>query len=396
MATRPPTNQFYTALYLDNVFVNSWFSTPPVNTNTFVDVTSYPIGMLAAGIHTLEIIADSTGTVTESNEADNTYTKNITVSLPAPALNAPANASASQSTTPAFNWTAVSGAAAYRILVATSAADLPTDPTATTGGASVVLNATANTTVFTPSAPLGGSATYYWEVRAGNGSQPGFWSGIYQFTTQNPSGITIIPTFDSSITSDPQAATIEATINSAIAVYKSAFSDPITVTITFKSVTTGLGSSSKYFTTANSYTAYRAALVSKATTADDATALAHLPSGPGNPVNASTSMALTDPLARAMGFAANPPAGQQDGIISLNTPIMNLSAAQNNPDNYSLFATVSHEMDEVLGFGSALNNLTNGAPEPTGAVWPEDLFRYDQNGARSLTTALQCHVLFTC
>jgi hypothetical protein len=58
-----------------------------------------------------------------------------------------------------------------------------------------------------------------------------------------PGGLTIIPAFDSSITTDPQAATIQATINSAIAVYQNTFSDPVTVSITFMKLSTGLGSS---------------------------------------------------------------------------------------------------------------------------------------------------------
>ena len=45
-------------------------------------------------------------------------------------------------------------------------------------------------------------------------------------------GLTIIPIFDATITSDPNAAQIEATINTAIADFQSKFADPITVTIT--------------------------------------------------------------------------------------------------------------------------------------------------------------------
>jgi hypothetical protein len=58
-----------------------------------------------------------------------------------------------------------------------------------------------------------------------------------------PAGLVINPTFDSTITNDPNAATIEATINRAIAAYESFISDSITVNITFQEVTTGLGAS---------------------------------------------------------------------------------------------------------------------------------------------------------
>ena len=52
-------------------------------------------------------------------------------------------------------------------------------------------------------------------------------------------GLVIIPTFDSSITGDPNAAAIEGTINTAIGIYQAKFSDPITVHINFQEMPTG-------------------------------------------------------------------------------------------------------------------------------------------------------------
>ena len=206
--------------------------------------------------------------------------------------------------------------------------------------------------------------------------------------------MTINPVFDISITSDPQANTIEAEIISAISVYESTFSDPITVTINFREQSTGLGNSG-YPTLQFSYTSYIAALTSHATTADDATALAHLPNGGNNPVNNNVNVELHLPLARALGFNADPGAGNPDGNIALNTSIMNFTRTSIDPNKYSLFAVASHEINEVLGFSSILNGATNGAPTPTGAVEPEDLFRYNQNGTRSFTTALNTTAYFS-
>src|ERR1700730_4940794 len=92
------------------------------------------------------------------------------------------------------------------------------------------------------------------------------------------SNMVITPTFDISITSDPNAAAIMGTINSAIQIYESAFADPINVNITFQEMTTGLGQSGAPMFTV-SYASYRAALAVDAKTSDDATALAHLPVG---------------------------------------------------------------------------------------------------------------------
>jgi M6 family metalloprotease-like protein len=72
--------RFYTQLYVDNVLQgNSWYSDPPLNANFYASVLDYSIGTLSAGTHTLRIVTDSTGTITESNESDNQYTKTITV-----------------------------------------------------------------------------------------------------------------------------------------------------------------------------------------------------------------------------------------------------------------------------------------------------------------------------
>ncbi len=203
--------------------------------------------------------------------------------------------------------------------------------------------------------------------------------------------LTITPTFDSSINNDVNAATIKSTINTAIQNYANAFSNNVTAAITFKEVTTGLGSSSTA-QTAVSYSAYRAALVSHSSSSDDATALAHLASGTNNPTNGSSSIALALPLARALGFNAATP---NDGTVSINTSICNLTRTNINNSKFDLLAVAEHEIDEVLGIGSVLSGLSNGAPSPTGAVAPEDLFRYDSAGVRSFTTSSTATAFFS-
>ncbi|MBI3784724.1 MAG: hypothetical protein HY270_15130 [Deltaproteobacteria bacterium] len=207
-------------------------------------------------------------------------------------------------------------------------------------------------------------------------------------------GLVITPTFDSTITSDPDAATIESTINAAIAIYEQKFSDPIAVTINFQEMTTGLGQSSTYYGSIP-YTVYLAALSADVTTPDDATALATLSAGPNNPVTGDANMNVMTANLRALGFIANPPPGAFDSTIGLNTSLMNLDRSSINPSKYDLMAVVSHEIDEALGFGSALNGVSNGNPSPTGPVWGEDLFRYDQAGNRSFDTMLATQAFFS-
>ena len=81
--------------------------------------------------------------------------------------------------------------------------------------------------------------TYYYRVRAYDSTGRSGYSEVSTVITEATTGLIIHPTFDSSITSDPQAAMIEATINAAIAVYQSDFSNPITVTITFREMAGG-------------------------------------------------------------------------------------------------------------------------------------------------------------
>jgi hypothetical protein len=72
--------------------------------------------------------------------------------------------------------------------------------------------------------------------------------------------ILIDPTFDSSITSDPNAATIESAIDQAISRFESSIETPITVKIDFQETSGGLGESNSGFNEI-SYSQYRSDLV---------------------------------------------------------------------------------------------------------------------------------------
>jgi hypothetical protein len=77
--------RFYTELYVDGMLKYSWFTDPPMNTGSGSDaaVFDYSIGSLSAGTHTMKVKTDSTGTIAESDEGDNEYTKTIIVNAPA-------------------------------------------------------------------------------------------------------------------------------------------------------------------------------------------------------------------------------------------------------------------------------------------------------------------------
>jgi subtilase family serine protease len=74
----PIDSQFHAALYVDGVFADSW-SWDSLSAGYYGYVIDHPIGPLAVGTHTIKIVADSTGVISETNEGDNEYTKTITV-----------------------------------------------------------------------------------------------------------------------------------------------------------------------------------------------------------------------------------------------------------------------------------------------------------------------------
>ncbi|HEV3417216.1 MAG TPA: NF038122 family metalloprotease [Pirellulales bacterium] len=200
------------------------------------------------------------------------------------------------------------------------------------------------------------------------------WVGI---SARAHAGLIITPTFDSTITSDPNAAAIKGVINQAIGVYETHFKDPINVSIDFAEMSSGLGQSS-YTVYKISYQQFINQLVADKTTTDDATALAHLPKGANNPVNNTTSINVKPANARAIGISLG---SGFDGTVKLNTHITDIGSPGTS-GQYSLSAVAEHEIDEVLGLGSDAGG-TGFFSDPV----PEDLFRYTlgPGGVRSYT-----------
>jgi hypothetical protein len=204
-------------------------------------------------------------------------------------------------------------------------------------------------------------------------------------------GVLVIhATFDSSITSDPNSAAIEAMINNAITIHQSLFTDPITVSILFRfSSTNPDGTSLPSGALAASDTAiylvpwntYMSALTADATTANDATANASLP---GSAL--STNVVPSSANGRAVGLNT-PPAmfangsvgagGPYDGIVTLNSSQTFKFTRPPASGMYDAQRSTEHEMDEVLGFGSYLN--LGGSD-----LRPQDLFSWSAAGARNL------------
>jgi hypothetical protein len=201
-------------------------------------------------------------------------------------------------------------------------------------------------------------------------------SGAVLFgAAQASANLTIAASYDTSITSLSNASQVESAINSVVSSYESLITNNVTVNITFSNMNGGLGQSGYYLYSIN-YATYLSALAAQPASAVRTTALSYLPSTSTNPVNGNTAMALNGNLVNALGIFST----SDSDNIGLNLSLINVSRTGADSNKYDLNAVVSHEIDEVLGFGSDLGGQYQSY------IQPEDLYRYSAKGVRSYQT----------
>ncbi len=217
--------------------------------------------------------------------------------------------------------------------------------------------------------------TYYYRVRPYTAAGSGGYSNVMTATTEAPTGLIINPTFDSSITNDPNSAAIQAMINRAIAIYESLFSDPIAIQILFRYSTTAPNgdplpadvlSQSRSVVYTVPWNHFVSALRADARTGNDNVANASLPQSA-----LSRNIAPSSGNGRAVGLDT-PPAmfpdgtfgqgGPYDGIVTLNSAQPFWFTRPLISGSFDAQRSVEHEIDEVIGLGSYLN--TPNAPRP--------------------------------
>ncbi len=240
---------------------------------------------------------------------------------------------------------------------------------------------------------LSRGTTYYYRVRAYYDTVMRGYSETIAITTEPTTGLTIHPTFDSSITGNPNAAAIQAMINRAIGIYESLFSDPITIQIRFRYASTGPdGSHLPQGTVSQSDTGlyilawntFVSALRADAKTNNDNVANASLPA------NAlSTNMRPSSANGRAVGLNTPPvmfangmvgQGGQYDGIVTLNSSKPFQFARPVNANSFDAQRLTEHEIDEVIGLGSHLGHNSND-------LRPQDLFSWSSPAHRNITSS---------
>ena len=274
-------------------------------------------------------------------------------------------------------WKSVPGASGYRLDVSTN----PAFDNFVQGYQDVDIGKATGRVV----TGLRRGTTYYYRVRAYNDSGSSASSAATNVATEPSTGLTINPTFDSSILNDPNAAAIEAMINRAISIYESLFSDPVTVQIAFRWTTTAdpcgpIGGLAQSCTAIydEPWNTYINALRADAQTSNDNTANASLPSS-----MLSNNVTVSSANGRAVGLdtpgTLGYHGGTYDGTVTLNSSYPFQFTRPVSGSNYDAQQSTEHEIDEVIGFGSDINFNNNRMPQ--------DLFSWSSAGVRSYSTS---------
>jgi uncharacterized repeat protein (TIGR01451 family) len=155
--TLPAGVSFATGLYLDDVLTTTWTTNAIFGPGAVDIAEDFPLGPLAAGVHTVRIVIDTGGAVPEIDETDNEYTRTFVVNG-APVISDVGDQSILEdSVTEAIPFTIGDNETASESLVITAASSdtalVPTD--------GIVIGGTgANRTVqVTPAANRNGDAT---------------------------------------------------------------------------------------------------------------------------------------------------------------------------------------------------------------------------------------------
>jgi hypothetical protein len=194
--------------------------------------------------------------------------------------------------------------------------------------------------------------------------------------------LTILVTYDSSVSSLANAAQVEAAFAVAAQTFQSRYSNPITVNITVYWGNTGpftsgigLGASRTQFLGTYAYTDVTSALSASRTSSADNSAVASLPLS--NPTAADSWLIPTAEV-KALGLPDIPPNDPgRDGEIGFASDQSYTFDPTNRAvaGKYDFIGVAEHEIAEVLG------RVTFGLN--TSGYVPYDLFRFTANGTRS-------------
>jgi len=208
---------------------------------------------------------------------------------------------------------------------------------------------------------------------------------LFSFASTRPvHALTISVTYDSTVTTDPNAAQIESAFSNAVQTFQNLYTNNITLDVTVHyQGGIGLGESSTEFTGNPAYSDLIKALSTRATTAEASNAIASLPAM--DPTGGGPWW-IPNAQAKALGpiggfdYVQSFPDG--DGSIYFESSVSYTFDPTNRAvmNKFDFIGVAEHELSEVMGRNSGLGTLGGG-------YIPYDLFRFTGNNVRSLNTS---------
>lgn len=194
--------------------------------------------------------------------------------------------------------------------------------------------------------------------------------------------ITIVPTYDTSITSLGNAAQVEAAFATAAHAFENHYTNVATINITvYFSSSVGLGESQTAYIGNPTYAQLTNALHNARVSSADSNSVASLPAS--SPIASTNVWWIPRAEAKALyAYGLNYVAtndATQDGAVYFASTVSYTFDATNRAvsGKYDFIGVAEHEISEVLGRGYALGTLSSG-------YQPCDLFRFTSAGVRNL------------
>lgn len=194
--------------------------------------------------------------------------------------------------------------------------------------------------------------------------------------------LVINPTYDSSVTSSPFAAQIEAAYGLVVTNFETLYTNQTTINITVYWGNYGFGTSSSQLIGLYSYSQLTGALQNNRTTQEDTNAVASLPAS--DPTAGNDWLVPRADLKNFPGLASiysvSPNDSVEDGYVGFESSAVTWTFNPTNravPGQYDFIAVAEHETSEVMGRVWCLDQ--NAGPY----YIPYDLFRFT-NGVRTL------------